>query len=225
MNVQEFWQETRAKYSNYYSENTKKVNYIAIGVLAIIGLSTYWTLVYQPSQEKTASEKIARLHFYFKNDSMNIVIKGDKSLKITSAPKIADDYSSTRAGKEAALMAGIAYAKTGKPKEAIEYLNKTSIKDKLLSAQVMAMKAGCMSDLGDDDDAASMYEKAAAVDDNDFSATFLKKAGIHYEMCKDYKSALKCYDTILKKYSATSEGSDIEKYIYKVKALMGEFNP
>ena len=68
MNVQEFWQETRAKYSNYYSENTKKVNYIAIGVLAIIGLSTYWTLVYQPSQEKTASEKIARLHFYFKND-------------------------------------------------------------------------------------------------------------------------------------------------------------
>ena len=55
MNVQEFWQENRAKYSNYYSENTKKVNYIAIGVLAIIGLSIYWTLVYQPSQEKAAS--------------------------------------------------------------------------------------------------------------------------------------------------------------------------
>lgn len=225
MNVQEIWQQTRAKYATYYSENTKKVNYIAIGVLAVIGLFTYWTMVYQPSQEKSAAEKIAKLHYYFKNDSMTVVVKGDKALKITSAPQIADDYSSTRAGKEAALMAGIAYAKTGKPKEALEYLNKTSIKDKLLSAQVLAMKAGCMADLGNDDDAAEMYEKAAAVDDNEFSATFLKKAGIHYEMSKDYKSALKCYDTILKKYSASAEGSDIEKYIYKVKALMGDFNP
>lgn len=225
MNVQEIWNQKRASISNYYSQNTKKVNYIAIGVLAIIGLGIYYINFYKPSQEKAASEKLAKLHYYFKNDSMQVVLNGFKPLKVVSAPSIADDYSSTRAGKEAALMAGIAYLKTGKFKNALEYLDKTAAKDELLSAAVISLKASCKSEMGNLNDAADLFEQAAAMADNEFAATYLKKAGIHHELNKDYKSALKCYETIQKKYSATPEGSDIEKYIFKMKAQLGELNP
>lgn len=225
MNVQEIWNQKRESISSYYSQNSKKVNYIAIGVLAIVGLGIYYTNFYKPAQEKAASEKLAKLHYYFKNDSMQVVINGYKPLKVVSAPSIADDYSSTRAGKEAALMAGIAYLKTGKFKDALEYLDKTAAKDQLLSAGVIALKASCKSEMGDMDDAAELFEQAAAVADNEFAATYLKKAGIHHELNKDYKSALKCYETIHVKYVSTPEGSDIEKYIFKMKAQLGEFNP
>ncbi len=225
MNVQEIWNQKRESISNYYSQNTKKVNYIAIGVLAVIGLGIYYTSFYKPAQEKAASEKLAKLHYYFKNDSMQVVLNGYKPLKVVSAPSIADDYSSTRAGKEAALMAGIAYVKTGKFKDALEYLNKTAANDELLSAGVISLKASCKSEMGELGDAADLFEQAAAVADNEFSASYLKKAGIHHEMNKDYKAALKCYETIQKKYSTTPEGSDIEKYIFKTKAQLGELNP
>jgi tetratricopeptide (TPR) repeat protein len=225
MNVQEIWQQKRQSISDYYSQNSKKVNYILIGFLAVIGLGIYWTSFYKPAQEKAAAEKLAKLHYYFKNDSMNVVLKGFKPFKVVSAPSIADDYSSTRAGKEAALMAGIAYIKTAKFKEALEYLDKTSAKDDLLSASVIALKGSCKSEMGNLGDAASLFEQAAAVSENEFAAMYLKKAGIHHELNKDYSAALKCYETIQKKYSTTPEGSDIEKYVFKMKAQLGEFNP
>ena len=84
MNVQEIWQQKRQSISDYYSQNSKKVNYILIGFLAVIGLGIYWTSFYKPAQEKAAAEKLAKLNYYFKNDSMNVVLKGFKPFKQNS---------------------------------------------------------------------------------------------------------------------------------------------
>ena len=225
MNVQEIWNQQRQNVASYYSANSKKINYITIAILAIVGGLLYWNLSYIPSQNDKAGIKLAKLHYYFKNDSMDVVLKGSKTLKITGAPEIADDYFGTPKGREAAMMAGIAYVKTKKFEKALEYLKKAEAKDKFVGPALVALQASCESELGNYSKAAGLYEKAASLADVEFAANYLRKAGIHYEKEKDYSSALKCYETISKKYNTSPEGSDIDKYIYKCKALMGEFNP
>ena len=106
-----------------------------------------------------------------------------------------------------------------------KYLNKVESKDVILNSSVISMKAVCESELENPGKAAKLFEKAALIGENDFSAMYLKKAGIHYESENEFKNALRCYETIKQKYSMTAEGSDIDKYIYKMKAALGEYNP
>lgn len=225
MNIQEKYNELRALASNYYTVNKKIVNYSIIGLVVVIGGFFYVKYSYLPDQEKSASEKLARTYHYFQVDSMNIVVKGDKAMKVTSAVEVADKYGFTQKGMEAAYMAGAAYLKLKKFEKALEYLNKVDFEDQILAPAVLSMKASCESELGHPEDAAKLYEEAGLMAENELSAQYLKKAGIHYEITKNWDNALSCYQVIQQKYPMSPEGSDIDKYIYKMKAEMGEFNP
>lgn len=225
MDTKAYWIELKEKFTNFYTGNKKIINGISISLVVLIGGGTYWKMFYLPEQEKKASEKFAKMYHYFKIDSTSLVLNGSKTLKITSAPDIADEYSSTKKGNEAALVAGISYLKTKKFELAKKYLNKVNSRDVVLNSSVISMKAVCESELGNAEKAAKLFEKAALIGENDFSAMYLKKAGIHYESENEFKNALRCYETIKQKYSMTAEGSDIDKYIYKMKAALGEYNP
>ena len=84
-----------------------------------------------PQQESQAAEKLAKLEYYFMNDSTAMVLNGNKSLKIESAPSIADSYSGTQKGSEAALMAGLTYLHTGEFQKALDYLDMAKMGDGL----------------------------------------------------------------------------------------------
>jgi tetratricopeptide (TPR) repeat protein len=210
---------------HFFQTNKKHIVTISSSILILIGGYLYYTISYLPEQEKKAGTALAPLHYYFKNDSMGIVLNGDKSRKIASAKSIADNFSGTNKGKEAALMTAIAYIKDKKYKEAITYLEKTSVEDDILSAAVLNMFGVCYSNLNEAEKAASYFAKAGDKADNEFSAEYYKRAGIHYEISKDYKKALKYYQIIADKYPSTNVGTDINKYVYKMKAELGEYTP
>ncbi len=225
MDIRHSWNAFKTDFSEKYANNKRNYNIIGLSVVAVVGGILFYTLSYKPTQEIKASEKFASMYYYFKTDSTPVVLKGDAKRNIWSATRIADEFGSTVKGREAALCASIALMKEKKFEEALKYLGKTKANDKILSASIIAMKAVCNAELGDIKEAASLYEQAARIDENDFSAMYLKKAGIHYEMTEDFSSALSCYQEIAQKYSTSSEGTDIEKYIGKMKAKLGEFNP
>ena len=225
MDIKENWLSVRNNVSAFYVGNKRVINVSLISAVAIVAGSLYYSMSFLPDQEKKAGQKLAPLYYYFKNDSTQIITKGNAAMKIVSAAKIADDYWYTKKGKEAALMASIAFMKEKKFKEALNYLDKTDAKDEVLNASILGMKAVCESELGNTVDAAKMFERASSVAENDFSAMYLKKAGVHYEMAGEFKDALRCYNVIADKYSTSSEGSDIDKYVYKMKAKLGELNP
>ncbi len=225
MDIKENWLSVRNSVSSFYLGNRKVINISLVSLILLVSGTLYFKLSFLPSQEKKAGQKLAPLYYYFKNDSTQVIIKGSKSLKLSSATEIADDYWYTKKGKEAALMASIALMKEKKHKEALKYLDKTDARDEVLNASILGMKAVCESELGNTVDAAKMFERASGVAENDFSAMYLKKAGVHYEMANEYKDALRCYNIIADKYSTSSEGSDIDKYVYKMKAKLGELNP
>lgn len=209
----------------FYAGNKKTVSLAGISLLSVITISLFWSLYWHPRRESEAAAKLAPLHHYFEKDSFDVVLKGIKGKKMMTAPEIADSYFLTEKGKEAAMMAGIAYMQTGKFEKAISYLDKAEPKDQFLSAAVLSAKASCYAELGKIEKAASIYEEAGSKSKSDFSAQYWKNAGMHYELSKSYSDALECYEKIKFEYSTSPEASDIDKYIYKVKALQGDFNP
>lgn len=218
------WIEIKSRVSAFYSENKKVLNIASLAVVGVLALSLLWTRYWMPTREKAAGEQLAKLHHYFGVDSFEIVLKGIKGKKMSTAPQIADKYSGTQKGREAALMAAEAYLQTGKFEKALDYFDKVSPDDHLLAGAVLFGKATCYAEMGKTAKAAELYEKAAKVTDNEYAAQYFKEAGKHYEMAEDPKSALRCYESIKSKYSTSAEGSDIDKYIAKVKALLGEYN-
>jgi len=224
MSTENIFNRISSEVGNYYTNNKKNTNIIG-GTLSLVGgLIAFWTLYWHPKRENDAALKLAKLHHYFDSDSFNIVVNGIKGKKIATAPNIADSYGFTKKGKEAALMAGLSFMHTGKFEKAIKYLDKSDANDLLLAPAIISAKAACYAELGKPDKAAKQYEKAAELGNNDYTSQFLKKAGIQYELAKDYKSAIRCWEKLRQSFGKSPEASDIEKYIYRAKGLLGELN-
>ena len=209
----------------FYNGNKRVVTIAGSSILSVISITLFWSLYWQPHRESEAAAHLAPLHHYFEKDSFEVVLKGIKGKKMMTAPEIADSYFLTNKGKEAAMMTGIAYMQTGKFEKAISYLDKANPKDQFLSGALLSAKASCYAELGKIEKAASIYEEAGEKSSSDFSAQYWKNAGIHYEQAESYGKALECYEKIKSEYSASPEASDIDKLIYKMKALKGDFNP
>lgn len=215
----------KEKFSAFYTANKKSIVIVSTVVVAGITGGYYWAMEYIPAQETKAAKALAPIHYYFKNDSMDIVLNGNKALKVKSAKSVADEFGSTSKGKEAALMTSIAYMRAKKYEEALKYLDKSEANDEILSGAILNMKAVCYSNLGETEKAASNFAKAGDVAANEFSAEYYKRAGIHYETAENYEKALKYYQLIADKYPTSGVGTDINKYVYKMKAKLGEYNP
>ncbi|MBS3914585.1 MAG: hypothetical protein KG003_08800 [Bacteroidetes bacterium] len=200
------------------------MNIAGISVAVVVGLILTWSLYWHPKREHESAAKIAKLHHYFETDSFSIVVNGIKGKKMATAPQIADDYGFTEKGREAALMAGLSYMHLAKWDKAIKYLDKAKADDIILGPSIYAAKGTCYAEMDKTEKAAEAYEKAAKMGDNDFTAEYYKKAGMHYEKAKEYKAALRCYQEIKSRFGKTEVASDIDKYIYKVKGLLGELN-
>ena len=104
---------------------------------------------------------------------------------------------------------------------AIEYLDKFSGDDEVLSVLAKAGIGDAFLELGQNDDALDYYKKAMAMNNNKFVIPLvLMKAAIVSEMQEDYKSALKYYERIESDFGDSREAADVEKYIAKIEAKM-----
>lgn len=204
-----------------------KIATIAILVLALLG--GVWGLWWFPKRQAEASKLKAQLHFFFESDSMSVVINGLKGKnKVVSAPEIATKYWMTDAGKECAIMAAEAYMKTGKWQQAIDFYDKTNVRDPFLGPIILAAKAGCYAELKKYDKAGDLYLKAAEFGKNDITDKYYLYSGMHYELAKDYKKALKSYELAKSRSSEDAKSiepelGEIDKYIAKAKALVGDY--
>lgn len=209
------------------SSKAVKITGIVILLLAVIG--SVWGLWWFPKRQAEASELKAKLHFFFESDSMSVVLNGLKGKdKIVGAPEIAKKYWMTDAGKECAIMAAEAYMKTGKWQQAIDFYDKTNVRDPFLGPVILAAKAGCYAELKKYDKAGDLYFKAAEFGKNEITDKFYLYSGIHYELAKDYKSALRSYEFAKAKASDDAKSiepdlGEIDKYIAKAKALAGKY--
>jgi len=205
-------EETLTKTEQFIEDNQKN---LITGVGIIIGLIAVvigYQNLYLAPLEKEAQADMYMAELYFQKDSFNLALNGDG--QYLGFVDIADEYSSTKAGKLANYYAGLSYLNSGDFESAIEYLEDFSSDDIILSSLALGCIGDAYMELLDTDNALSYYEDAASYTDNELTTPryMLKQAMIH-ESNGDYDDALALYKEIEANYKSSREGNGIEKYI------------
>lgn len=202
----------------FFRKNRKTILWIVAGLVLVIGLYWGWKY-YIAEQEKSASAKLFPVEYFFRNDSLNKVLKGEGK-KYWSALKIASQYSLTQSASLAHYYAGVAYMKEGKFKEAIKELESFSSSDKVVQARAYCLIGDAYMELNQLDKAIKYYRKAAYYYANQYySPMYLSKLALAYELKNDYKSAIAIYDEIIKEYYNSQERTNAQKYKARLEAL------
>ncbi len=198
--------------------NNSKVIYITVAAVAVIAalILSYVFFLRNP--------KINRAFEAY--NQVEISAAGNDSIAAAEYKKVADKYSSTDAGKLAALSAAESLYNSGKYKEAIECLDKFSSSESVLEANALVLKGDCYVNIKKYDEALGCYDKAvkeAGVNGQIVPRVLLKKANIFDEQ-KKYDKALECYEQITKDYPTFEPGNGvtIEAYAEREKARLGK---
>jgi tetratricopeptide (TPR) repeat protein len=217
----------------FLDKNRKKVSYVIIAFVVLVGAFVAYKFWYMPGVEAEAQKESFYAFLDFEKDSLNQAVKGGTKLRTAEGEKvtkgltaIAEEYGSTKAGKIANYQLGCIYMRQGKFELAIEKFRNFDSDDKLVSAIAIGATGDCYMELNKWDEAVKHYLKAADKNPNVFtSPIYLKKAGLAYESKQQYAEALKMYQRIQREFAKlpngqeSSEARDIKKFIARVKAL------
>jgi len=204
-----------SKTEHYIEENRNTVIYIVLGIVAVVAIFFAFKRFYIAPKEKEAESSIFMAQRYFEQDSFRLALDGDGAN--VGLLEIINNYGITKTANLACYQAGISFLRLGEYEEALKYLKKFSGKDKMVSTIAVGAIGDAEMELGQDKDAAASYLKAASMNENNFtSPIFLLKAGQAYEKAGESSKALKAYKQLKKDFPASSEGSQVDKYITRI---------
>jgi len=211
-------EETLTRTEHYLEENYKTL-LIGLGVIVVLVGLIWLGKLYFNKRNDEAQSQMFQAERYLELDSLKLALNGDGNY--LGFLDIAKQYKFTRSGNLAKYSAGICYLHLGNYKEAIEFLNKYSKKDKVIGSLAIGATGDAYVELGDVDKGLTKYLEAADYASNSFnSPVFLMKAAELYELKGKYPDALKLYEKIESTYPESTEGTTIEKYIARVKLLI-----
>lgn len=214
-------EEALSKSEQFIERNQKILTYVVGGIIVVILLFFGYKKYVSGPKEKTAQALMFTAENYFEKDSVDIALLGDG--ESYGFLDIIDDYGSTSAGNLAKYYAGICYLNKGEYEEAISYLEKFSGDDVIVPGMALGAIGDAYMQLDDLEKAAKYYMDAANRNKNDFvSPTFLLKAGWTYEIHGNWEKARSTYEIIKKEYPRSREARDIDKYLARTKANLGE---
>ena len=193
-------------------ENNQKTLWIILIIVLAIAFGIFGITKYNKSRNEKAMNESYMPQKYFEKEQYDVALNGDGNN--AGFLDIVSKYGSTKAGKLAAYYAGISYMKQGNYTEAIDYLKKYTNNDQVLAPMALGAIGDCYMELGDNQNAADYYVKAANKNPNDFtSPLFLSKAGNTYELMGNYAKALETYKNLKKDFPLSNEAFEINKNI------------
>jgi len=198
---------------DFFKKNQKWIEWALIAVLVIVfGILAYNRWVLAPARQE-AQGQMYQAEQQFRAGNYETALNGDGN--VLGFADIINNYGK-KAGKSATLYAGLCNLQLGNNEEAISYLSKYSTKDKIMQGRAWCAIGDAHSNLQDYTAALNWYKKAAALEENAYTAGYLFKAAIVSEELGDKDGALKLYKEIQTKYPQTLEGYDIQKYISRI---------
>jgi tetratricopeptide (TPR) repeat protein len=210
-----------SKSEQFIESNQKILTIILVGIAVIILLFFGYKKMIADPREKKAQAAMFKAEYYFEVDSLNLALNGDG--ENDGFIDIADNFSWTKSGNLAKYYAGVCYLNMGEYQKAIDYLKKFKSDDVIVAGMAYGAIGDAYMSLNNTTKAIDFYLKAANADPNDFtSPVFLMKAGWAYEIANNWKNAKSVYERIKKEYPQAREARDIDKYLARAKANLGE---
>lgn len=207
--------KTEAFFDKYKREILIAICAIVVIAATIIG---YVQLIRNPRIAK-ANDALAKCQTYFDADNYDKALNGDGQGCI-GLLKVADEFSSTKAGNLAKLYAGLAYAQTEKWEEAKKYLEAFDGQDDaIITPAAIGALGNVYANLGDNEKAiATLIKAAKAADNGSLSPTYLIQAGELLEAQGKADKALELYQQVKRDYvnSMAVQQQEIDKYIERV---------
>ncbi len=223
LDLDKTFSEELSKAEKFISKNGKVLTYVIGAIVVAVGAFIGYQQMVMVPNEAEAQEYLFKVQRDFASDSFSLVINGNGT--DYSAVDIVDDYGMTDAGNLARFYAGFSYLYLGEYQNAIDYLEDFSSDDMIVGPRAQGGIGDAYSELGQYEEAANNYMKAAKMVTNDFTTPiYLKKAGLAYEKIGEHERALDVYTRIKDDFRKTEEAQDIEKYIARVEAKTGAFN-
>ncbi len=204
----------------FIEENQNLLLIIIAAIFGVVLLVLAFNRFYMGPREKEAQAQMFVAEQYFARDSFKLALNGDG--QYLGFIDIIDEYSMTKAADLAHYYAGISYLHLGQFEDAIDYLKGFDSDSHILQPVAYGAIGDAYSELGNNEKAAVYYTKAYKEDKNNLTApVYMVKAGKTYENLKDYKNALKAFESLKEQFPKTQEGRNAEKYIARIKAKAG----
>jgi tetratricopeptide (TPR) repeat protein len=200
---------------SFIEKYRKHIIYGGVGiVVVIISIIGYQKWVIEP-EEKASQDEYWNAFYDFQNeDTTDAVLYGTETY--LGMEDVASQYSGYSGGNIAAYCCAIVYMERGDFENALTYLEQCEFEDIMVGTLVVGLKGDCNVELGNFEEAAVLFEEAAAREENEFtSPLFLKKAGLVYEELGQNDKAAELYTKIDAEWPLTPEGQDIQKYLVR----------
>ncbi len=210
-------EEALSKSEQFIERNQNSIIFaVAVIVILISGYIGYNRFVQLP-REDSAHEDIFMAEKRFERGEYEKALIGD--LDHLGFLDIITDYRRTKSSNLARYYAGLSHIRLGEYKEGIDYLKRFRTRDQILGSMRYGAIGDAYWELGDLQKAARYYRKAYQYKpDNLTTPAFLFKAGQLYESKGEFSEAIRLYERILKEYTNSNEGRDIEKFIARARA-------
>ena len=204
------------QFKQWLNQQNKPLVYAVAAMLIISIVYFGYQYLYKLPKEKEGLEAIYQTQALFDVDSFRLVVK--------TAPKLADQYSGTKAGNIAAYMAGASYLRLSDYKKAITYLEQCSFEDHVMKYQAIGLLGDAYIEDKNLDKGLDLYLKASKGADIEFSKVqWALKAATVYEKKNEWQAALDIYLDLKKNYKENDAVQEMDKFIGRAKAKLGEY--
>ena len=214
-NLQEL-ESALTKTEQFIEDNQKMISYVVGGIILVVAGYLGFNKFYLQPKEDEALSQMFMAESYFERDSFNLAINGDGNY--LGFLDIIDDYGVTKSANRAKYYTGVSYLHLGQFEDALDYLNDFKTDDLLLAPVAEGAKGDAYLELGEQDNALKQYKKAYTASDNELTTpVYMMKAAALLESMDELKDALALYEDIKAKYPTSTEGTNADRYIARVK--------
>jgi tetratricopeptide (TPR) repeat protein len=214
-NLQEL-ESALTKTEQFIEDNQNIISYVVGGIILVVVAYLGFNKFYLQPKEDEALSQMFMAENYFEKDSFNLAINGDGNY--LGFLDIIDDYGVTKSANRAKYYTGISYLHLGQYEDALDYLKDFKTDDLLLAPVAEGAQGDALLELGETESALKQYKKAYAISDNELTTpVYMMKAAGLLESMDELEDALSLYEQIKANYPTSAEGTNIDKYIARVK--------
>ena len=204
----------------FVEDNQKIITIIVGAIVLLVAAYLGFKKLYLQPKENEARSQMFMAEDYFEKDSFNLAINGDGNY--LGFLDIIDDYGITKSANLAKYYTGISYLYLGQYQDALDYLKSYKTDDLLLAPIAEGAKGDALLELGENDEALKQYKKAYSLSDNELTTPiYMMKAANLLESMDKLQDALNLYENIKEKYPDSTEGTNVDRYIARVKLKLG----